>query len=594
VTAGNLAITARVLLEYDGFCWVTLTLAPVQGSVTLDALALEQFFTPEFSDVVNAGEYSLVGTGKIPTQPMIKGSARPIWVGNGDGGLQTFLETTARFHLRDVNTIWQLRSSAEGASLKLNMVDKPLALSAPYTIEFGFNATPVRPRAWRTSRDQWLGRRNSYFAWYTTAEDWWTGDPGWANEHWNGPMIIPQFDFDATWFRYQPYMNTDAVAINDVGAADFIDEWLMTPTDRWRENLGMPGKWASLTYHARSYRQWLMWRMHELFKKSPYVGVYYDVVSPVASANPYAEAGILKEDGARLATTSLLGLREVAKRMYVMCRKYYPDGTIMWHDSGSPHMAYMAFGEIFYDGENLNSLINASRPTYRGLLTPAMFRAEYMGHNFGPVVWWLGQGRIAKETMKQYGADVLEDHLAGLMLLHQTPIFFGGGFSTWHDSKAARRVHDAIRRYSLYGAGYRFIPYWHNPPVEGLRENQYASFYVRETVAINPAYWPMFPREETDETLPHRVAGIFCNESDWKGEMVVQVDLKKLGFADGAKVKAINAVHSTGFRVDNVGAPEEKAVYFPKPEETATLTGQELRFPMSEWNFRMIVLEEEK
>ena len=72
------------------------------------------------------------------------------------------------------------------------------------------------------------------------------------------------------------------------------------------------------------------------------------------------------------------------------------------------------FCEIFFDGENLNGAINAQQPTYRGLLTPERFRAEYMGHNFGPKLWFLGQGRMTAETARKYGPDVLADHLAGL------------------------------------------------------------------------------------------------------------------------------------------------------------------------------------
>lgn len=46
--------------------------------------------------------------------------------------------------------------------------------------------------------------------------------------------------------------------------------------------------------------------------------------------------------------------------------------------------------------------------------------------------------------------------------------------------------------------------------------------------------------------------------------------------------------------VYNIDTPVERAVYYPKPEETAALTGNELRFPMTEWNFRTIVPEEEQ
>jgi hypothetical protein len=388
-------------------------------------------------------------------------------------------------------------------------------------------------------------------------------------------------------------MTLDLANINDPDVQEFGDEWLKDQDTRWRQNIGTVS-FLPVTHDSKSYRDWVLWRMSELFKRAPYVGVYYDVTDVINSSNPYAGAGSPREDGTRIPTGSVLGLRDITKRMYNLCRRSYPDGTTMFHDSGTPHMGYMAFCEIFYDGENLNSAINAQRPTYRGLMTPGLFRAEYMGHNFGPQLWWLAQGRIAKDTVQKFGADVLEDHMAGLMLLHDCPVMFGGGFSQWHANEPLVRTQDAIRKYELNSCGYKFLPYWKDSTVSGLKENQYASFYVHQPLPINHEYWQFYSRVETDTNLPHRAIGIFCNESDWKGDMLAKVDLKKLGFADGAKIKAINAVHSTGFRVDNSGTPQEKGVYFPKPEESATLNGDELRFPMTEWNYRMIVLEEEK
>lgn len=602
VTIGNLSITADVRSEYDGFCWVKLTLAPVKGTVEVQSLAFEEAFTPEFSDVVNAGEYSLVGTGKFPDQLFQKSALLPIWVGNGDGGLQTFLESMATWHVKDAQTTMQLAPGKDGGTMRYNLVDKPLVLSKPRVIEFGWNATPTRVKEWRTFREPSRGHRTSYFGWYPGVE-WNVGDLGWVNSHFNAGGAWPDAGVGA-WNYGQPYVNTDYLPINDPDVQEFGDEWLVNADDRWRDKIGKAGETILVSYHAKSCRDYILWRMNELFTRMPFGGWYYDVVSPQASLNPYANAGVVLDDGSRAPTKSLLGLREVTKRLYTLCRRTYPDGQAMIHSSGMPNMAYMAFCEIFFDGENLNGAINAQQPTYRGVMTPDRFRAEYMGHNFGPKLWWLGQNRVSKEAGRTYGPDVLVDHLSGIMLLHDTPIVFAGGFGCLtfradgsqitHADNAARRDLDAVRRYDLYGCGYRFVPYWRQDAAAGLKEKQYVSWYVRQPQSIAPWSWRYWTREETDETLPHRAIGIVCNESDWKGEMALTVDLKKLGFADGAKVKAINAVHSTGYRVENADTPEEKGAFFPKPEETATINGNELRFPLTDWNYRMIVIEEEK
>src|ERR1044071_9600940 len=120
VTTGNLSITTELCMEFDGYCWVKTTLAPVQGEVELKSLAFEEPFTPEFSDVVNAGEYSLVGTGDMPKQPLIKSAVQPIWIGNGDGGLQTFIDTMATWHVKDLQTTLQVIPGKDGATMRYN------------------------------------------------------------------------------------------------------------------------------------------------------------------------------------------------------------------------------------------------------------------------------------------------------------------------------------------------------------------------------------------------------------------------------------------------------------------------------------------
>ncbi|MDD5708492.1 MAG: DUF6067 family protein, partial [Kiritimatiellae bacterium] len=483
VTNGNLSISADIRMEYDGFCWVKLTFAPVSGTVDIESLAFEEPFAAAFSDVVNAGEYSLVGTGKFPDQLFSKSATLPIWVGNGDAGLQTFVETLATWHVKDMQATLQLLPGKDGGTMRYNLVDQPLTLSKPRTIEFGWTATPVRPKIWRTNLEPARAHRTSYFVWYASP-GWQVGDQGWAKSvPYNGGMTSPYYDNNG-WMCMQPYMNTDFIPV-DSDVEEFGDEWLANKDDRWRGGGGI-----CISYHSKSVRDWIMWRMHELFKRAPYGGWYYDVVSPIASANPYANAGVLLDDGIRAPTKSLLGLRDLTKRLYTLCRHTYADGQAMIHSSGMPNMAFMSFCEILFDGENLNSSINSQQPTYRGIITPERFRAEYMGHNLGPKLWFLGQGRIPIDAARKYGPDVLADQVVGLMLLHDTQVVSAGGWggiaaenrAVWHCDKAVIRDHEAIRRDDLYSPGYRFLPYWRQNAATGLKDRQFVSWFIRQPI----------------------------------------------------------------------------------------------------------------
>ena len=83
-----------------------------------------------------------------------------------------------------------------------------------------------------------------------------------------------------------------------------------------------------------------------------------------------------------------------------------------------------------------------------GHITPASFRAEYMGHNFGWPVMFLGQGRLRPDWVTAHGGPEAEiDHLQGLELLHDsTP-------SGWHfqgpNEEVCKRALDAFKKYGV-------------------------------------------------------------------------------------------------------------------------------------------------
>ena len=72
---------------------------------------------------------------------------------------------------------------------------------------------------------------------------------------------------------------------------------------------------------------------------------------------------------------------------------------------------------------------------------------------------------------------------------------------------------------------------------------------------------------------------------DWEG----------IGLGNPKTLKAENVVHSTGFRIEKTkngnGKIIEKGVFFKRPEEIAEISPEGvLSFPMTPWNYRMIVI----
>jgi len=252
-----------------------------------------------------------------------------------------------------------------------------------------------------------------------------------------------------------------------------------------------------------------------------------------------------------------------------------------------------------YDGENGNSIINADNPTYRTMLTPDTYRAQDMGSNWGPWNSFLSQGRIRQETLEKYGFSDLWDQWTGLQWLHDCFIYTGW-FSTVGHLEGLLTQRDLVpfNKYHLFSPFNRFIGYWEQTITQLDRPEFYASFYVKEPVQLGSPYglggYAYYSNYDTGLDGLHQAVVVFYNHGDYSGPVRLKLDWSQLGCDDLAAVQAINAVHSTGFRVLDWSRPipELTGELFDNSEaEYARIENGELVFPITPYNYRMIVLQ---
>jgi hypothetical protein len=363
---------------------------------------------------------------------------------------------------------------------------------------------------------------------------------------------------------------------------------------------------------SKEYRDYYVWRHWRYQQKWGYRGLYYDgLAAPTLAA------------------------REIWKRLYniTLENRYYAptEANIGIHYSGQPHMAVFAFGSYFWDAENYSCIINENQPTYIGVVDPAMYRAQHMGHNFGWPIFFLGQGKTRREAIAPNGGpEAVFDHLSGLDLLHD-----GGGTccimprikgSKPQELRRVRERRDnALKKHNFHHWVYQFTPYWKQDIVTLPRGNMHASFYIARPSKLTatdpkeyrnrrsvfaeyfdiykhlPDYMQRMLEEDLErergylELLQDKAIMIVYNNTEWEGQMRLKVDWKKLDIGSPDQLKAENAVHSTGFRLekgkDKNGEDCENAVFFNRPEEYAKIENGELIFPMTKFNYRMIVIE---
>ncbi len=586
VDAGAFSLENSFWAEYDGLLWNTLTFTPKQ-KISVASMELEIQLTKEFTDVVNAPGI-LVGKLK---QEGITGGTGVVWLGNGDGGLQ-WLSGDDKWYVKEPQKTMRVEVGPEGATLRQTIIDVTADVDKPYDIQFGLIATPVRPKTWRTPE-------------HPSCRGWQIGGGPWFPQGLEFmPAADPGTDFYCGSLGGRIYVHTAPVNTGSdaSGTEDFKvygNEWLENPNQR-----PSPGeKLISTTTESKSYRDYFVWRHWRYQQKYRFNGLYYD--------NP---------------NRSTLGTREVMKRLYnvaLLDHRYAArDHIIGMASNGYINMGYMGFVIYHWDGEHLNSAINDRQPTYKGLIDPDVFRAEYMGHNFGWTVMFLGQARLSRKNVEANGGpEAVIDHLQGLELLHDCPP------GTWHiegtmDQVCSRAV-NAYQRLNLRHWIYQFVPYWRQEIVKLPNEDMLASFYIARPSqlkagdAINgwyhnqqfqnyfdkflPSYMKLNAFQETEavrkelEKTNDKAVMIVYNNSDFNGEMRLRPDWQKLGLGAPEGLKAENAVHSTGFRIEKAknekGKEVEKGAFFPRPEEYARIEADEIVFPMTKWNYRMIVLE---
>ena len=596
---GLLAVENHFWIEYDGLVWTTLKLIP-SGAVRVKSLAFEIPFTREFSDVINANDYSMRHTGKFKPEGYV-GSAHATWLGNAYGGIQWDIETVGPFEVRDPNACVRVINAPEGGVMRIEIINKDTDLSRPREISFGFIATPARPRTLRTTS----GTR---FRRYLNALGRWQDpEPAWApfHQHWLNPVaaqrgrISPEFP----GVEQRPVHQTTLamMAGSDEAMQQFGDEWLNNENDRWR-NISEAKQRTSVTTNSRSLVDYIVWRFNEYFKREPMAGGYFDVSLPEFSANPYAGAGYVRADGTREPQLNLLGHRMVAKRIFNIQKAVFPGGGLWWHASEGPRLIYMSYCIGDYDGENGNSIINGDNPTYRTLLTPDAYRAQYMGHNWGHWNAFLSQGRIQKETLEKYGFAEMWDQWTGLQWLHDCFVYTGWFSKVGHlEPLLTQRDMVPLNQYHMFSPFNRFLGYWEQSITRTDKPEFYASFYIKDSLKPVPHYGmgalPFYSNYDTGLDGLHQAALVFYNHGMYEGEVRLAIDWKKLGFDVVSQVKAINAVHPTGFRVLDWSKPIPELageLYDKSATEYARIENGKLVFPITQYNYRLIILQAPK
>lgn len=504
---GSLTIGTEFSVEYDGFSWCTLTLMP-QGKTELNSLDLRIPFQANCAMYRNFGDYRLERTGLAPAEEMSKNLLKDqplFWFGNGEVGLQWFAESLRGWRLDDWNQSLQVTQANGVLTARLNIIGKPFCLNEKHTITFGIQATPVKTPApnWRDWRFRPWGSKASW-----NVEPWFTEWTRFMNHPDLGelrPKAEQINEFHRQQKQVMPYLAL-AVANPKTAEYKFYGEF-------WR-NDPMPfgriansssfdpqgGYWQheGICPNSKSYRDFYLWKIKPMVEEMPIGGLYFDCAAPSPVCRNKTHGCYWEdEEGLPQNTYAIRGMREMAKRVYVLMKIRHPDSIILHHMSGRVLMPVHAFADVLLDGENLATAIG-NHQTYYSVLPLDKYRAEYANVLWGPTTMMIPQFKRSADVLVQpekktfydtLAAQKCLNHFIGLNLVHDSlfwPIWGVKPDDTWK----------AMDRFG-WDANVKFIPYWKKPvAIELLDGNVNEEIVV--SVFTRPGKLMMVPFNNTD------------------------------------------------------------------------------------------------
>ncbi|MBI2302250.1 MAG: hypothetical protein HYU66_25385 [Armatimonadetes bacterium] len=411
--AGRATARVRSVWDYDGLAKVTVRLPATPGA-GIDRLSLEipldDRETPylhacgdglrfNYAGRVPAGE-GIVWDSSKTNRTSLVGTFYPyVWVGGGERGLVYCADTDRDWSLDEKTPTVQLERRGGTLLLRLNLVTRDTPLDRERSLEFGLQATPVKPMPeqpvnWR----RWMGRYYekpkvqpftivgasyyygclsfdfypvdhdlSIYDAFSRARDSGKPDLDWV-EQWMErykPYVKPD---DPMWNTYHihvqsgmhsaagtprsqgwlwtPYTNPRGIGFQMAEWPTFQDEWVQSP---WQERAKVGG----LAYEicpTRSFQDCALWSYREMLKC--FDGIYWDNLYLSANTDPVAGGAWTDEQGRVHPSMGLWAMRDLVRRTAVMMNEEgRPVFANVVHMTNADLVPIMAFANVNLDWE---------------------------------------------------------------------------------------------------------------------------------------------------------------------------------------------------------------------------------------------------
>jgi hypothetical protein len=435
-----------------------------------------------------------VNSGAVPEAGLTFPFKPFLWIGWEEGGLSWFAESDKGWQPADPNRAIEVIREKKRVTLRLHLLDsQPLAWqgnsdswykpNAPVTFTFGLQATPVKPMRAdlaahrivhlhyyeplehvRIEQLQVAPKRKEtvldrvaasganvvvlHEAW-NNIQNYWVTDR--ADEikatvkacHARGLKMLTYFGYEVSTLAPEWAELHERILIKNSDGR-FRGGWQRLPSQRD----------YMVCYQSEWQERWLngiAWMMDEYGID----GVYLDgTTTPSPCANGAHGCGYRHPDGSMHETFPIFAVRWLMERLHGIVKAR--NGVLTAHQSSCCVTPTLEFCDTYWDGEHIGGAFKHGED---GRFPLAVFRAEFMGHNFG----------VPAEFLSHSPQSL------AYTLLHDVPVRPGKGELL----DAVASVWKAFGQFGTSQAAW--LPYWRNRHlVTASNPHVHVSAYARE------------------------------------------------------------------------------------------------------------------
>ncbi len=401
-TGESAAFRATVHLtgECDGFCWYAIELAPKQAvklrSVRLEiprlARTARYLHTANFTWTHKSGGLAECGghwSDKFTPY---------VWLGDEERGLAWCAESARGWLLKDSAHAVGVETHGDVVVFSATLLDHEETLTAPFTIQFGLQASPVKPVSF-TWRARARIMHNITYAACTPGPD--------------GRMPLDTFQAEGVktavihddWTEYYGQVIPSAdqrlrrlitechkrhirllvyigygLARSAPELQGHHDNWSVMPLIPWNPSYRPEFRAFDATCARSDWADWLVKGVDKLFSEYDLDGLYFDGTSEAWRCENQAHGCGWKDASGKLHPDyPILATRQMMRRIADTVHAHRPDAILDVHMSASLTLPTLSFCDSYWNGEQFESL----KVSDKFELPLDAFRTEFMGYAHG-------------------------------------------------------------------------------------------------------------------------------------------------------------------------------------------------------------------